>query len=198
MSAGDAARAGLGAAAAAAALTLGVPAARALGTERGRRRLGARLRGQPGAVLRLFDFGGARGAVQVPKILYAALTPAFIAAGFAYAAAPSWALANVLGYVVKGRDAQFLLRVAGGALLSVLPTMTATLKDKADAGRLSDPASRTLNVGLLAASAAQLAVLAPIYNDGVGGRFLPATLGVWGVAGAAALAGLAGGAADKA
>ena len=134
----------------------------------------------------------------MPKVLYAALTPAFIAAGLAYAAAPSWALANVLGYVVKGRDAQFLLRVAGGALLSVLPTMTATLKDKADAGRLSDPAARTLNVGLLAASAAQLAVLAPVYNDGVGGRYLPAALGVWGVAGAAALAGLAGGAADKA
>lgn len=92
---------GLGAGVAAAALTLGVPAARSLGTERGRRRLGSRLGGLFEATGRLFDF---RRGFKPTTALYAVLTPLFFGAGVAYLAAPVWTLENIMGYVLKGRD----------------------------------------------------------------------------------------------
>jgi hypothetical protein len=185
---------GLGAGAATAALTFGVPAARLLATERGRRRLGSRLASIPDAARRLFTFP--RG-LKLTNVLYAALTPVFLGAGVAYVVNPGWTLGNLMGYALKGRDTTFLWRGVGGALLSVLPAVTFSLKEKADADQLAEPTPRALNLGLLLASAGHLAVLGPILNDGVGGRYLPALVGTWAVASLAALSGLASSGTDK-
>ena len=185
---------GLGAGAAAAALTLGVPTARLLTTDRGRRRLGSRIAGVFDAATRLFDF---RRGFKASTALYAALTPLFFGAGVSYVVAPWWTLSNVMGYVLKGRDATFIWRNVGGALLSVLPAVTYSLREKADADELAEPTPRVLNVGLLLASAGHLAVLGPILNDGTGGKYLPAVVGTWAAAAAAALIGLSSSATDK-
>lgn len=185
---------GLGAGAAAAALTLGVPAARLLATERGRRRLGSRLRGIFDAAGRLFDF---RRGFKLSTALYAALTPVFFGAGVAYMVAPGWTLSNIMGYVLKGRDSTFIWRNVGGTLLSVLPAITYSLKEKADSDELAEPAPRVLNIGLLLASSGHLAVLGPMLSDGTGGKYLPVAVGVWAAAAAASLVGLSSSATDK-
>ena len=185
---------GLGAGAAAAALTVGVPAARMLATERGRRRMGSRIAGFFEAATNLFTF---RRGFKLSTALYAALTPLFFGAGAAYVINPSWTLQNVMGYTLKGRDSTFIWRNIGGALLTVLPAMTYSLKEKADSDELAEPTSRALNTGLLLASAGHLAVLGPIFADGTGGRYLQTVVGVWAASAAAAVVGLSSSATDK-
>jgi len=165
-----------------------------LATERGRRRLGSRIGGFFEAAGRLFDF---RRGFKLSTALYAVLTPVFFGAGVAYVVAPGWTLGNVMGYVLKGRDSTFLWRNVGATLLSVLPAITYTLKEKADSDELAQPTPRLLNLGLLLAAAGHLAVLGPIQNDGAGGRYLPAAVGTWAVAAAAALLGLSSSATEK-
>lgn len=185
---------GLGAGAAAAALTVGVPAARMLATERGRRRLGSRIAGFFEAATNLFNF---RRGFKLSTALYAALTPLFFGAGAAYLINPGWTLRNVMGYALKGRDATFIWRNVGGALLTVLPAMTYSLKEKADSDELAEPTSRALNTGLLLTSAGHLAVLGPMFADGTGGNYLQTVVGVWAAAAAAAVVGLSSSATDK-
>lgn len=185
---------GLGAGAAVSALTFGVPAARMLGTERGRRRFGSRVKGFFDSAGRLFDF---RRGFKLTTGLYAALTPIFFGAGLSYMFAPAWTLDRLLGFVIKGRDSQFIWRNLAGGLITILPTITYSLKEKADADELAENTPRMLNLALLAASAGHLAVLGPVWNDNAGGKYLPAMMGVWGAAGVAALAGLSSSATDR-
>jgi hypothetical protein len=185
---------GFGTGAAAAALTLGVPAARMLATERGRQRLGTRIGNFLDMAKNLFTF---RRGFKPTTALYAALTPLFFGAGVAYVFNPAWTLTNVMGYALKGRDSTFIWRNVGGVLLSVLPSMTYVLKEKADSDAMADPTSRALNVGLLLASAGHLAVLGPILADGAGGKYLHTAVGVWAATAAASVVGLSSSASDK-
>jgi hypothetical protein len=186
---------GLASGAAAAALTFGVPAARALASDRSRRRLGARLAGIADGAIRLFDFS--RG-FKPSSALYAILTPVLFGAGCAYVAAPGWTLANIMGYVVKGRDSVFLWRNLGAALATLLPAMTYTLKEKSDADELEQTTPRLMNVGLLAASLGHLAVLGPVLNDGTGGKYINVAVGAWSAAAVASMVGLSAAAMEKA
>ena len=177
-----------------AGLTAAIPAMRMTATERGRRRLGARVMGVFDAASNLFTF---RRGFKLSTVLYAALTPLFAGAGLAYMLNPAWTLSNVMGYTIKGKDATFLWRNIGGALLSVLPAMTYSLKEKADADDLATPAARNLNFGLLLASAGHLAVLGPLFVDGQGGKYMQTVVGVWAAAAAASVVGLSSSATDK-
>ena len=185
---------GFGTGAAAAALTIAVPAARMLSTERGRNRFGARIAGFFDNARNLFNF---RRGFKPTTAVYAALTPIFFGAGLAYMVNPAWTLSNVMGYALKGRDSTFIWRNVGGVLLTVLPAMTYSLKEKADADEMAEPASRALNVGLLLASAGHLAVLGPILADGAGGRYLQTVVGVWAATAAASVLGLSSSASEK-
>ena len=185
---------GLGAGAAAAALTLGVPAAGMMTTAPGRRRLGSRIARFFDAAGRLFNF---RRGFKLSTALYAAITPLFFGAGIAYVIAPGWTLSNIMGYALKGRDATFVWRNVGSALLSVLPAITYSLKEKADSDELTEATPRILNAGLMLTSVGHLAVLGPMVNDGVGGRYLPGAVGVWAASAVAALVGLSSSASDK-
>jgi hypothetical protein len=185
---------GFGTGAAAAALTWGVPAAHMLSTARGRKRITTRIANAVDFVKNLFTFH--RGFKPTTAI-YAALTPIFAVAGVAYVFNPAWTLSNVMGFVLKGRDSAFIWRNVGGALLTVLPSMTYVLKEKADRDEMADPTSRALNVGLLLASAGHLAVLGPIFADGTGGKYLQTAVGVWAATAAASVIGLSSSASEK-
>lgn len=178
---------GLSAGVAAAALIFGVPAGRLLGTEKGRRTFGARLRG-------FFSnmFNRQAGRFKLSSAIYAALTPAFFAAGVSYLAAPGWTLSNFMGYLTAQRDGVFMWRAIGGGLLTIFPAITTALKQKSDKDELDDGVSKTLNTGLLLASIGHLAVLGPLYYDGTGGKYTPLLLAGWGCAGGVGAAGLTG------
>lgn len=192
---GDLTNNGKGTGVAAAALTFAVPAARMLGTDRGRRRLGSRIKGCCAGVGRLFDF---RNGFKLSSALYAVVTPAFLVAGASYLISPQKTLSNLLGYVLKGNDSIFLWRNMGGALLTLLPAVTYSLKEKSDNNRLNDSTARTLNLGLFLTSLGHLVVLGPMANEGTGGRYLPVLVGTWATACAASLVGLSSGATNKA
>ena len=178
----------LGAGATAAALTIGVPAARLLSTPRSRQRLGTRLSGAFSAVNALFSFP--RG-LKLSSVLYAVLTPTLFGAGLAYLFRPSPTLSNILGYTLTGRDSVFIWRNLGAFLCTVFPAITYSLKEKADADALDDASSRTLNVGLAMTSAAHLGVLGSMVMDGTGGGYANAVAGMWAAVGVAAVVGLA-------
>jgi len=186
---------GLSAGVAAAALIFGVPAGRLLGTEKGRRRFGSRLRGFFDNTKRLFDFRP--GRFKLSSAIYAALTPAFFAAGVSYLAAPGWTLSNFMGYLTAQRDGVFMWRTIGGGLLTILPAITTALKEKSDRDELDEGVPKTLNTALLLASIGHLAVLGPLYYDGTGGKYTPLVLAAWGSAGAASVLGLTSSATDR-
>lgn len=181
---------GLSLGAATAALTFAVPAAHMLATKKGRRRLGDRIKGFFGAIGRLFDF---RNGFKVSSGLYAVLTPIFFVAGAAYSLNPQATLGNLMGYVMKKPDSVFLWRNIGGTLLTLLPAMTFSLKEKADQGRLQDKTPRILNTGLFLTSLGHLLILGPIGNRGDGGKYFPAMVGTWAAALLASMVGLATG-----
>lgn len=106
-------------------------------------------------------------------------------------------LGNLMGYFLKGDDSIFLWRNMGGALLTLLPAVTYSLKEKADANQLPDGTARTLNLGLLLSSLGHLAVLGPMANEGTGGKHLPVLVGTWATAFAASLVGLTSSATAK-
>ena len=61
-------------------------------------------------------------------------------------------------------------RNIGAPLLTLLPAMTYSLKEKADEGRLQEATPRLLNSDLLLTSLGHLLVLGPIANRGDGGK----------------------------
>lgn len=123
-------------------------------------------------------------------------------------------LPAVLGRAATTPLATFAWRAAGGALLTVAPAVTYTLKSKFDRHLNHTVPAKILNVGLAATAAGHLAILGPcqgrryffspkkigqrpfvtgpLLRDGQGGDWLPAVVGVW----AAALVAAAGGLAD--
>ncbi|KAL4858348.1 hypothetical protein ACK3TF_001819 [Chlorella vulgaris] len=187
-------RNGFAVGAAAAALTVAVPASQALGSKRARRRLGSHFKRLADGIGRLFDF---RGRFRLSSALYAVLTPAFFVAGASYLLAPQRTLGNLLGYVTKASDSIFLWRQAGSLLLTLLPEVTYTLKEKAEDNRLAEQSSRTLNSGLLLTSIGHLAVLGPMANEGSSGRYLPVLVGTWAAAFSASVVGLSTSNADR-
>ncbi|KAI3425702.1 hypothetical protein D9Q98_007678 [Chlorella vulgaris] len=195
-------RNGFAVGAAAAVLTVAVPASHALGSKRARRRLGSHFKRLADGIGRLFDF---QGRFKLSSVLYAGdgggfaglLTPAFFVAGASYLLAPQRTLGNLLGYVTKGNDSIFLWRQAGSLLLTLLPAVTYTLKEKAEDNRLAEQSSRTLNSGILLTSIGNLAVLGPMANEGSGGRYLPLLVGTWAAAFSASVIGLSTSNADR-
>eukprot|EP00887_Chlorella_sp_A99_P004788 scaffold4.g4788.t1 len=121
--------------------------------------------------------------------LYAALTPTLALAGAAYLLSPGASLASVFGFV-KGKEAFFFWQLVGGGLMTVLPSITYSLKKLADEGRLHEPVSKALNAGLLLASAGHLAVFGPALLAGQGGQMLGLVAGTWVAGGASAVLGL--------
>jgi len=105
---------------------------------------------------------------------------------------PGSTLAAAIGYA---RDASsfFFWQNIGAGLATIAPVMTYSLKTQADAGRLADPISKILNVGLLTASAGHLAVLFPMLSAGQSGPLLPWLVGAWATGAGAALFGLLSG-----
>lgn len=186
---------GLGAGLAVAAVTFGVPAARLLGSERGRKRFGSRIRSIFEGIPRMFDYRP--GGFKLSSAIYAVLTPLFFGAGAAYIVAPGWTLGNFMGYVTKQRDSVFLWRNIGATAMTVLPAITSALKSKSDRNELDEAVPRTLNTGLLLASIGHLAVLGPMWYDNDAGRYTPLLLGAWTAAGAASILGLSSSATDR-
>lgn len=179
---------GLATGTAASALALAVPTVRLAMTQRGRRHLGARVSDFFNAACKVLTF---QSGFKISSAIYAVLTPIFFGAGIAYMFAPGWCLTNILGYSLKGRDSTFLTRMIGSAMLSILPAMTMSLKDKADRDELQEPVPRMLNLGLLMASIGHLGVLGPAVSDPVGGgKYLATMVGVWAAAAVAAVTGL--------
>ncbi|KAL4433392.1 hypothetical protein ABPG77_010245 [Micractinium sp. CCAP 211/92] len=123
-------------------------------------------------------------------LLYLLLTAAFPVAGAAYFAAPKTTLFHTFGYAY-GKSTYMTWKGVGGALMTVLPAMTYTLKDKAENGLLGRSVARTLNIGLMLASVGHLLVFGPILNQGHGGWLLPILTATWGTALLASMAGLA-------
>ncbi|GAB4819414.1 hypothetical protein N2152v2_006460 [Parachlorella kessleri] len=131
--------------------------------------------------LRKFSFAGA---------LYLLLTWMFPLAGLLYFVAPKYILYHTFGYVY-GKSTQFLWKAIGGGLMSVVPAMTYTLKDKAENDLLGRSIPRSLNFGLMLASIGHLLVFGPILARGHGGFLLPLLTSSWATSLVAAMAGLA-------
>ncbi|KAK9806144.1 hypothetical protein WJX72_003185 [[Myrmecia] bisecta] len=79
---------------------------------------------------------------NVKSLTYAAFTVAFAAAGAGYIFAPEDTLRLIFGEASGGSNI-FLWRLIGGAVLALVPGLTYTLKEAADQGTLSEPASKT-------------------------------------------------------
>lgn len=126
--------------------------------------------------------------------LFSLLTPTLALAGASYLAFPGYSLAEIFGYV-KGTDGFFWWQNIGGALLTLAPALTYSLKAEADAGRLGEPVAKTLSAGLLVTSLGHLSVLVPMFMNGQGGEMLPYLVGAWTTAASAGVLGLWGGAA---
>ena len=74
----------------------------------------------------------------------------------------------------------------------------AAAQKAADGGRLGEAWARVLNLGVAAAAAGHLAVLAPMWMANQGGPYLPYVVGAWATALMAGGMGLMGGGAAKA
>jgi hypothetical protein len=129
--------------------------------------------------------------------LFSLLTPTLALAGASYLALPGYSLAEVFGYV-KATDAFFWWQNIGGALMTIAPALTYSLKAEADAGRLGEPVAKTLSAGLLVTALGHLSVLLPMAMNHQGGGMLPYLVGAWATAAAAGGLGLWGGAAAAA
>ncbi|PRW20778.1 Meiotic nuclear division 1 [Chlorella sorokiniana] len=127
---------------------------------------------------------------SLPGALYLLLTIAFPVAGLAYFLAPNTTLYHTFGYVY-GKSTAMVWKGIGAGLMTILPAMTFTLKDKAENELLGRSIARTLNLGLMAAAIGHLLVLGNILNHGIGGFLLPAVTATWGTALLASMAGLA-------
>ena len=89
--------------------------------------------------------------------LYLLLTIAFPLTGLAYFVAPHYTLYHTFGYVF-GKSTMLLWKMLGGGLMTLLPAMTFTLKDKTESDLLGRSISRTLNLGLGIAAVGHLLV----------------------------------------
>ncbi|KAI7838055.1 hypothetical protein COHA_008138 [Chlorella ohadii] len=127
---------------------------------------------------------------SLPGALYMLLTIAFPAAGLAYFVAPNTTLYHTFGYIY-GKSTAMVWKGIGAGLVTILPAITYTLKDKAENELLGRSIARTLNLGLMAASIGHLLVLGTVLNHGIGGFMLPAVTATWGTALLASMAGLA-------
>jgi hypothetical protein len=126
--------------------------------------------------------------------LFSILTPTLALAGASYFVFPGYSLAEVFGYV-KAIDSFFWWQNIGGALMTIAPALTYSLKKEADAGKLGEPVAKTLSAGLLVTALGHLWVLGPMLMNAQGGGMLPYVVGAWATAASAGALGLFGGAA---
>lgn len=166
--------------------TLALPASQLLVAEEDRTRVWHDLKRLPRNLRRAVSLR----KFTLPGALFLLLTAVFPATGLAYYLAPKWTLYGAFSYAY-GKSTYMVWKAVGAGLLTVLPAITYTLKDKAENDLLARPMSRTLSLGLMAASIGHLLVLCPILNQGHGGFLLPALVGTWAVSLLASMAGLA-------
>lgn len=168
------------------ALTLALPASQLFVTAEDRGRVWRDFRRLPRSLPAAF-------LMRKPSMttaLYLMLTLAFPISGFLYFIAPKATLMHTFGYAY-GKSTAMVWKGVGGGLMTILPAMTYTLKDKAENGLLGRSLARTLNLGLLISSIGHLLVFGPILNMGHGGWMLPILTATWGTALLASMAGLA-------
>lgn len=118
---------------------------------------------------------------SLASTVYSLLTIALVGAGAAYLLSPEPTLEAFFNNA-KGEECVFTWRAVGGGLVTLLPAVTYTLREAAQKGQLGQSPFKALNIGIFGAGAGHLAVLTPILLAGEGGPFLPALLGVWGLA----------------
>lgn len=174
----------------AATATAFIPASTMLFTRQDRRDAWDRFKHLPDQ-FRSFFPATAHGRYPWLATIYSLLSLAMPAAGLVYFIAPRFTLYHTFGYDY-GKSAQLIWKAIGaGALMTIIPAMTAALKHKAEIGKMATTPARMLNMGLMGAAIGHLLVLGPIMAQGHGGLMMPGVVGAWAVTLLTSMLGLA-------